>query len=110
MKDFTLYHHIAPSIEEIKSKYDIHNDSIVKEYFNCDLLLKKKNSNNCIVVRKADDFYISGIKALNALRAELTDYCLSIETYSGELDDWEKRQEQEILNAIKDYLIWQFTY
>lgn len=110
MKDFTLFTHIAPSIEEIKSKYLICNDDTIKNYFKCDLLLKSEYTNTCIILRKNEDFYISGIHALNELKMLLTDYVLKVQTYPGELDKYEIAQEKAIYNAIRDYLIWQFTY
>ena len=108
MIDFSSIEYIAPVIEEIKGKYYIENDSTIKKYFNCDLLLHHANSNNCIIVRHTDDFYISGIHALNKLLMQLTDYVIKVQTYTGELDDYEKNQEKKIYNAIRDKLIAEF--
>lgn len=105
MKDFTTSAYIDPAIIEIKKKYQIKNDSIYKEYFNCDLLLKKKAGNDCIILSRSKDLFIPGLDSIQVIFNAIEAYTEAAETYPGELGIWNYREKARVYNAIKDRLI-----
>ena len=105
MKDFTTLEHITPALIEIKNKYQIKSDSIYKEYFNCDLLLKKNIGNDCIILNRSKDLFIPGIESIQTIFKAIDAYTEAAETYTGELNIWNYKEKQRVYNTIRDRLI-----
>ena len=105
MKDFTTSAYITPALIEIKNDYQIKKDSIYKEYFNCDLLLKKKAGNDCIILSRSKDLFIPGIESIQTIFRAIEAYKEAAETYPGELNIWSYREKQRVYNTIRDRLI-----
>lgn len=107
---YTDKKYIEPVINEIMEKYSIVNDSIVKHYFNCELVLKSnKNNNECICVSKEKDFFVSGLDSLKNLFHEISMSNYYWSTIPGELDNWEIAEKNNVLSAIKKELILKYT-
>lgn len=105
MKDFTTSAYITPALIEIKNEYQIKRDSIYKEYFNCDLLLKKKTGNDCIILSRSKDLFIPGLDSIQVIFKAIDAYTEAAETYAGELNIWNYKEKQRVYNTIRDRLI-----
>lgn len=105
MKDFTTSAYIDPALIEIKNKFDLHTETLYKEYFNCDLLLKKKAGNDCIILSRSKDLFIPGIESIQTIFRAIEAYKEAAETYPGELNIWSYKEKQRVYNTIRDRLI-----
>ena len=111
MKDFTTADYIKPIVDEISRKYYIDRPTKeVKAIFKCDLELSPASGSNDIYFINSDrDTLLPDIYKFLYVFQEITLFSKAVETYPGELDQWQDREKDRVIKATYNELIKQYN-
>lgn len=111
MKDFTTADYIRPIIDEISGKYFIDRPTKeVKAIFKCDLELSPiDGSNDRYFINKDRDTLLPDIYQFLYVFQEITQFTKAVETYPGELDQWEDHEKDRVIKATYNELLRQYN-
>lgn len=110
MKDFTTAEHITPILTEIKAKYLINTSAIIKDYFNCSLLLENPATRAAYPVSPDKEFYIPELYNYKKVCEAIEDYTTAAETYPGELWKYSAIEKDRVFIAIRNALIKEYSH
>lgn len=111
MKDFTTADYIKPIMDEISRKYYIDRPTKeVKAIFKCDLELTPVDANNDrYFINKDRDTLLPDISNFFDVFQEITLFSKAVETYAGELEQWQDREKDRVIKATYNELLRQYN-
>ena len=109
MKDFTTSEHITPILEEIKSRFLVHDESIITNYLKCIIALEDPATRQLYPVTPEKELYINNLEAYRAACKDINSFCEAAETYPGELDTWKSNEQNRVFLAVRDALIKEYS-
>ena len=112
MKDFTTADYIKPIVDEISRKYYIDRPTKeVKAIFNCDLVLTPaaENTRNRFLINPDRDTLLPDIYQFLHVFQEIKLFSKLVETYPGELDQWQDREKDRVIKGTYNELLRQYN-